>query len=149
MSNFISAHELIETNTISNVSNEYESADQTEDNIQRYIKKSKIKNTDACTQKWVRILQNYRKKKNISYDIQTIANQEQLEHELCEFFADITRYDKKPYKVESIISAYTSLKRFLFEASVIQSVNINDRYRFPILYKVVDGKCMELQDQGY
>ncbi|CAG8612084.1 12743_t:CDS:2, partial [Cetraspora pellucida] len=76
-------------------------------------------------------------------------NQEQLEHELCKFFTDITQYNRKPYKVESIISAYTSLKHFLFEASVIQSVNINDRYQFPILYKVVDGKCIELQDQEY
>ncbi|CAG8642402.1 2615_t:CDS:1, partial [Racocetra fulgida] len=63
MSNFISAHDLIETNTVPNASNELESIDRTEDNIQRYIKKSKVKNTAACTQKWVRALQNYCKKK--------------------------------------------------------------------------------------
>ncbi|CAG8854374.1 13761_t:CDS:2, partial [Gigaspora margarita] len=93
---FISARELIETNTIPNTSNsnEHDSVDRTEDNIQKYIKKSKIKNTDACTQKWVRILQNYRKKKNIVYDIQSLTNKEQLEHELCEFFADIKRQDE-------------------------------------------------------
>ncbi|CAG8780403.1 9092_t:CDS:2, partial [Racocetra persica] len=31
----------------------------------------------------------------------------------------------------------------------IKNVNINDRFQFPILYRVVNGKCMELQDQGY
>ncbi|CAG8832568.1 33179_t:CDS:2, partial [Racocetra persica] len=111
--------------------------------------KSKIQNTDACTQKWVRILQNYRQKKNISYDIQTLNDKEQLEHELCKFFANIKRQDGKPYKVKSIVSAYTSLRRFLCETSVIKNVNINDRFQFPILYQVVNGKYIELQDQGY
>ncbi|CAG8655942.1 32245_t:CDS:2 [Gigaspora margarita] len=53
MSSFISAHKLVETNTISNTSNEYEDNNRTEDNIQQYIRKSKIQNTNACTQKWV------------------------------------------------------------------------------------------------
>ncbi|CAG8660423.1 22779_t:CDS:2, partial [Cetraspora pellucida] len=53
MSSFISAYELVETNTVLNTSNEYEDINRTEDNIQQYIKKSKIQNTEACTQKWV------------------------------------------------------------------------------------------------
>ncbi|CAG8761734.1 1380_t:CDS:1, partial [Racocetra fulgida] len=112
--NLESAHEL-EHNT-SNESNNI-----TVDNIQRYIKKSKIQNTDACTQKWVRSLQEYRKKKNISYDIQTLNDKNQLEQELCEFFADMKRQDGKPYKPESIVSAYTSLRRYLFEGSAIKN----------------------------
>ncbi|CAG8564323.1 9464_t:CDS:2 [Cetraspora pellucida] len=47
MSSFISAHELVETNTVLNTSNKYEDINRTKDNIQRYIKKSKIQNTDA------------------------------------------------------------------------------------------------------
>ncbi|CAG8696659.1 2612_t:CDS:2 [Cetraspora pellucida] len=81
MSSFLSAHELVEENTISNMSER----------------------------------ENHRKKKNIPYEIQTLANKEQLEHELCEFFADIKRQDGKHYKVESIVLAYTSLRCFLFE----------------------------------
>ncbi|RIB00509.1 hypothetical protein C2G38_2234073 [Gigaspora rosea] len=120
----------------------------TVDNIQHYIKKSKIKNTDVCTQKWIRSLQKYRKKKSIFYDIQTFNDKNQLEQELCEFFADMKRQDGKPYKPESIVSAYTSLRCYLFEGSAIKNVNINDRFPFPLLYRVVDGKIMELQDQG-
>ncbi|CAG8719338.1 5281_t:CDS:2, partial [Dentiscutata heterogama] len=110
--NLESAHEL-EHNT-SNESNNI-----TVDNIQRYIKKSKIQNTDAYTQKWVRSLQEYHMK----------------------------RQDGKSYKPESIVSAYTSLRRYLFEGSAIKNVNINDRFQFPVLYRVVDGKIIELQDQ--
>ncbi|CAG8511293.1 1434_t:CDS:2, partial [Racocetra persica] len=109
-----STHEILERNTSNEPNN------ITEDNIQRYIKNSKIKNTDACTQKWVRSLQEY--------------------HMKCQ--------DGKPYKPESIVSAYTSLRRYLFEGSAIKNININDRFQFPILYRVVDGKIMELQDQG-
>ncbi|CAG8529497.1 7435_t:CDS:2, partial [Cetraspora pellucida] len=98
-----------ETNTVLNTSNEYEDINRTEDNIQQYIKKSKIQNTDACTQKW----------------------------------------NGKPYKIESIVSAYTSLRRFLYKTSVIKNVNINDQFQFSILYQVVNRKCMKLQDQEY
>ncbi|CAG8546443.1 13728_t:CDS:2 [Dentiscutata heterogama] len=66
-------------------------------------------------------------KKNISYNIQTLTDKEQLKHEL----------------------SYTSIKHFLFETSLIKNVNFNDRFQFPILYQVVDEKCIELQDQGF
>ncbi|CAG8607595.1 700_t:CDS:2 [Gigaspora rosea] len=91
-------HELIEENTISNTIEEHESVITTEDNIQRYLKKSKVLNTDACTQKWVRILQDYRKKKNISYVIQTLTDKEQLEHELYaseKFYLQLTRNSRE------------------------------------------------------
>ncbi|CAG8788363.1 40726_t:CDS:2 [Gigaspora margarita] len=117
LNNLESAQELLEHN-ISNESNNI-----TIDNILCYIKKSKIKNTDSCTQKW-------------------------LEQELCEFFADMKCQNRKPYKLESIISAYTSLSCYIFEVSAIKNVNINNRFQFPILYCIVNRKIMELQDQG-
>ncbi|CAG8855417.1 27177_t:CDS:1, partial [Gigaspora margarita] len=46
-------------------------------------------NTDTCTQKWVRSLQEYRNKKSISYNIQTLNDKNQIEQELCGFFADM------------------------------------------------------------
>ncbi|CAG8641002.1 7240_t:CDS:2, partial [Cetraspora pellucida] len=104
--NFTSTHEFNTSNDSNNI---------TEDNVQRYINKSRIKNTDACTQKWVRSLQEYRNKKNISYDIQILNDKNQLEQEL---------------------------------SSAIKNININDRFQFPILYRIVDGKIIELQDQG-
>ncbi|CAG8630292.1 1962_t:CDS:2, partial [Gigaspora rosea] len=103
-------------------------------NIQCYINKSKIQNTDACTQKWVRNLQEYRNKKSISYNIQTLNDKKQLVQVLCEFFADMKHQDQKPYKAESIVSAYTSLRHYLFETSAIMNVNTNGRFQFPILY---------------
>ncbi|CAG8440022.1 7233_t:CDS:2 [Dentiscutata heterogama] len=98
--NFTSTHEFSTSNDPNNI---------TADNVQHYINKSRIKNTNACTQKWVRSLQEYHNKKNISYDIQTLNNKNQLEQELCEFFADMKQQDGKPYKAESIVFAYTSL----------------------------------------
>ncbi|CAG8682210.1 6565_t:CDS:2 [Cetraspora pellucida] len=53
--------------------------------------------------------ENYRKKKNIPYETQTLVNKEQLEHELFEFFADFKRQDGKHYKVKSIVLTYISL----------------------------------------
>ncbi|CAG8643137.1 23143_t:CDS:2 [Gigaspora margarita] len=67
----------------------------------------------------------------------TLNDKNQLEQELY----------GKLYKPESIISAYTSLRHYMFEVSAIKNVNINDRFQFPILYHVVDRKIMELQDQ--
>ncbi|RIB15125.1 hypothetical protein C2G38_2094032 [Gigaspora rosea] len=58
----------------------------------------------------VRNLQEYRNRKNISYDIQTLNNKNQLKQKLCEFFADMKRQDGKLYKPELIVSAYISLR---------------------------------------
>ncbi|CAG8704315.1 23285_t:CDS:1, partial [Cetraspora pellucida] len=91
-------YELIEENTISNMS-EHESINTTEDNIQQYLKKSKIKNTDSCIQKWVRILQDHYKKKNISYKIQTLVNKEQLELNYVNFLLILNN------KIENIIKS--------------------------------------------
>ncbi|CAG8847076.1 3194_t:CDS:1, partial [Gigaspora margarita] len=74
------------------------------------------------------------KKKYISYNIKTLNDKEQLERELYEFFANIKQQDGKPYKVELIVSAYTSLQQFLCKTSAIKNVNINNWFQFPILY---------------
>ncbi|CAG8733040.1 14807_t:CDS:2, partial [Gigaspora margarita] len=95
LNNLESAQELLEHNTSN------ESINITIGNIQRYIKKSKIKNAEL-----------------------TLNDKNQLEQELCEFFVNMKRQDGKLYKPESIISAYTSLRRYILK------------------------KIMELQDQG-
>ncbi|CAG8737456.1 29324_t:CDS:2 [Gigaspora margarita] len=56
----------------------------TEDTIREMVKYGVVKNTIKNTETWIQVLKEYRSSINLDYDISTITNAKQLEHELLQ-----------------------------------------------------------------
>src|SRR5215213_9510642 len=54
---------------------------------------SKVVNTELSTQNWYKLFKQFRQVANFDGDIKDIANEKQLEMELCNFFVGVRKKD--------------------------------------------------------
>ncbi|CAI2187466.1 5478_t:CDS:2 [Funneliformis geosporum] len=85
---------------------------------------SRVKNTEKCTSKWLRMDNKFNKEANL------------MKH--------INQYDTS----ESVYNYYASLARYLKEEFIIRLCKIWDQYTFPLVIKTLDDKMKQLQIQG-
>ncbi|CAG8809354.1 2104_t:CDS:2, partial [Cetraspora pellucida] len=112
--------------------------------------KSKVLNTYKSTKNWIDKFQQYRSDVGSDNAPEDIDNVQELEVQLCEFFAVAEKGDGSPYSVNSLLAAIRAINRF-YNSSVskIKPVNLCDRQAFPDLCEILDGKTKDLAEKGY
>ncbi|GES81052.1 zinc finger MYM-type protein 2-like [Rhizophagus clarus] len=119
----------------------------THEEIYRLQQLSRVKNTDKCTSKWLRVVDRFNKEANMTKKINQYDTCNELEDFLCKFITWLKKLNGEEYKAESIYNCYASLARYLKEESVIKPCKIWDQYSFPLAIKTLDGKMKQLQLQ--
>ena len=108
---------------------------------------SRVKNTDKCTSKWLRMVNKFNKEANLTKTIDQYDTCKELEEFLCKFITWLKKLNGENYKAESVYNCYASLARYLKEESVIKPCKIWDQYSFSLAIKTLDGKMKQLQIQ--
>ncbi|CAG8829458.1 24435_t:CDS:2, partial [Gigaspora margarita] len=140
------SHDLF-TDNLSNTKlvNRFEA--MAEDTINKMVEYGAIKNTKKNTDNWVRVLKEYRFLVNLNYDITTILEMTQLEHELIQFFLGLRCKDIKLYSPKSIYNCYCTIACYLKDNSLIYPrPNLFDETCYGILLKSLDGKIKKIQN---
>jgi len=120
----------------------------TNEEIYQIQQLSRVKNTDKCTAKWLRVVDRFNHEANIIKKIDQYDTHTELEGFLCKFITWLKKQNGENYKAESVYNCYASLARYLKEESVIKPCKIWDQYSFPLAIKTLDGKMKQLQLQG-
>ena len=111
----------------------------TNEEINQLQQLSRVKNTDKCTSKWLRMVNKFNKEANLTKNINQYDTCKELEEFLCKFITWLKKLNGEDYKAESIYNCYASLARYLKEESVIKPCKIWDQYSFPLAIKTLDG----------
>src|SRR5688572_705525 len=119
------------------------------EDIHSLQKASQVANTDRSTSNWCRSIERFTKEKGYNIKIEAIDNYEELNKILCEWIAWLKKKNGEQYKAESLFAGYSSIVRYLKEASILQPCNLWDKYRFHEALKTLDGKMKLLQKAGY
>ncbi|RIB27819.1 hypothetical protein C2G38_2159545 [Gigaspora rosea] len=83
------------------------------------VEYSVVKNTKKNTNNWAQVLKEYRSLVNLDYDVTTILEITQLEHELIQFFLGLRHKDMKPYSPKSIYNCYCAIACYLKDNSLM------------------------------
>jgi hypothetical protein len=92
--------------------------------------------------------ERYRKESGYQCQLHEILSLTELEQILVYYFTQAKKKDGMDYSVASIRSAINAFTRHLNEKSNLKPVDLLDRYKFPQLHKLLEGKVRYLSEKG-
>ncbi|CAG8803362.1 5891_t:CDS:1, partial [Racocetra persica] len=113
-----------------------------------YKKKATVLNMERATKNWMDKFEEFRRNYNYVTLINSIADPRLIECQVYEYIVQMTKKDGEEYKAKSIQQAVDRINRYLVKYGFIQGLNLHDKYQFPNLYDVVNGKMKDLQEKG-
>ncbi|CAG8763370.1 12852_t:CDS:2 [Cetraspora pellucida] len=90
----------------------------------------------------------FRRNFNYVTPIKSIADPHLIECQVCEYIAQMAKKDGEEYKAKTIQQAVDRINRYLVKHRSVQGLNLHDKYQFPNLHDVVNGKMKDLQEKG-
>jgi len=84
----------------------------TNEEIYKLQQLSRVKNTDKCTSKWLRVVDRFNKEANITKKINQHDTCKELEDFLCKFITWLKKLNSENYKAEFVYNCYASLARY-------------------------------------
>jgi integrase len=141
--NEINSLETDEINTNGNLKRFHIPTDQELNDVMSY---SKVINTELSTQTWYKLFKQFRQEASFDGGIKDIANEKQLELELCKFFVGVRKKDGDFYKPRSLYVGFCAIVRGLKQDIPNLTENLFDKNKFPKLWQTLSGKIKQIQD---
>ncbi|CAG8833940.1 10175_t:CDS:2, partial [Racocetra persica] len=61
----------------------------------------------------------------------------------------MTKKDGGEYKAKTVKQAINGINRYISKTGAIRGLNLHDKYQFPDLYDILNGKMKDLQERGF
>ena len=114
-----------------------------------YRQKAKVPNTEKSTRNWIIQFEEFRKEYKYIIPLEQITDSKLIEKQVCEYIAQMSKKNNSgEYKAKSIKQAVDAINRHLVKISPIHRINLHDKYEFPDLWTVLNGKMKYLQENG-
>ena len=115
-----------------------------------YHQKAKVPNTEKSTQNWITQFEEFRKEYNYVIPLEQITDPKLVEKQICEYIAQMTKKKNSgEYKAKTVKQSVDAINRHLIKISPIRGINLHDKYEFPDLWTVLNGKMKYLQEKGF
>jgi integrase len=115
-----------------------------------YRQKAKVPNTEKSTRNWIIQFEEFRKEYKYIIPLEQITDSKLIEKQVCEYIAQMSKKNNSgEYKAKSIKQAVDAINRYLVKISPIHRINLHDKYEFPDLWTVLNGKMKYLQENGF
>ncbi|CAG8780450.1 8373_t:CDS:2, partial [Racocetra persica] len=120
-----------------------------EQKLDFYRKKAAVPNMVKATQNWTKKFNEFRHHYNYVTPIETIEDPHLIEQQICEFIVQMTKKDKGEYKAKTVKQAIDRINKYISKTSIIRGLNLHDKYQFPDLHDILNGKIKDLQERGF
>ena len=118
-----------------------------EQKLDFYRKKAAVYNTEKSTQNWIKKFEEFRIQYNYVTPLESIKDPHLIEQQLCEYIVQMTKKDGNEYKATTIKQAIDGINRYISKNRAIRGFNLHDKYQFPNLHNILNGKMKDLQEK--
>ncbi|CAG8757221.1 26067_t:CDS:2 [Gigaspora margarita] len=87
------------------------------------------------------------KEYNYITPLESIEDTRLIEQQLCEYVVQMTKKDGSEYKATTIKQAVDRINRYISKNGAICGFNLHDKYQFPNLHNILNGKMKDLQEK--
>ncbi|CAB4425268.1 unnamed protein product [Rhizophagus irregularis] len=111
--------------------------------IQAY---SRVANTDDSTKTWMNFFNSYREAANFTNPLE-LLDDTTLQEQLCQFFCDVRKSEKKEYAPSSLYVGFAAIARGLSDIFYPNRIiNIHDKHKWKRLHEIFDGRIKQIQN---